>query len=178
MVVAFALLAGAIAVRIAVIDRSLWLDETISVLQVDRPWLQVISGQVNNVHPPLFHLVLHAWTVLFGTAAATMRVLSILWSLVAVGAMWGWSREAFPSVSPVPAAALAAFSPFAVWYATEVRMYAQLLALVALSGWLAWRMLNHGATPWRMIGLIVALTATAYTHYFAMLFVASLASSP
>lgn len=174
MVVAVALLAGAIAMRVAVIDRSLWLDETISVLQVDRPWLQVAAGQINNVHPPLFHLVLHGWTVLFGTAAATMRVLSILWSLLAVGAVWGWSREAFPAVSPVPAAALTAFSPFAVWYATEVRMYAQLLALVALSGWLAWRMFNHGATPWRVGGLVAALTVTAYTHYFAALFVASL----
>jgi hypothetical protein len=173
-IVAFALLVGAIAVRIAVIDRSLWLDETISVLQVNRPWLQVAEGQINNVHPPLFHLLLHGWVELFGTAAAAMRVLSILWSLLAVCAVWGWSREAFPAVSPVPAAALTAFSPFAVWYATEVRMYAQLLALVALGGWLAWRIFNRGATPWRITGLVAALTATAYTHYFAALFIASL----
>ena len=49
--------------------------------------------------------------------------------------------EALPRRSALPAATFAALSPFAVWYATEVRMYAQVLALTALAGWLAYRVL-------------------------------------
>ncbi len=166
------MLAGALLVRLAVADRSLWLDETISLVQVDRPLLEVITRQINNVHPPLFHIVLHSWVELFGTSPLALRSPSILWSLVAVAGVGAWSREAFPHVSAVPAAAFAALSPFAVWYGTEVRMYSQLFALTAVAGWLTWSILG-GASPTRrrLVALGVVFVATVYTHYFGTLFV-------
>jgi len=168
------LLAGALALRSAASGRSLWLDETISLIQVDRPLLEVISRQVDGVHPPLYHVLLHTWSGALGSSPLALRGLSIAWSLVAIAAIWAWSREAFPGVSAVPAAAFAAFAPFTVWYATEVRMYAQLLALTALSGWLAWSVMGRPRAWHRYAALCAALVALLYTHYFATLFVGSL----
>jgi hypothetical protein len=170
---ALVLLAG-LVLRVLASERSLWLDETISVLQTDRPLAEVVGSQVNGFHPPLFHVLLHGWIELFGTSAAAVRSLSIAWSLVAVVAIWGWSREAYPDASAIPAAALAAISPFAVWYGSEARMYAQLLALVAVAGWIAWRIAGRGITARRAVAMAAALVALAYTHYFASLFFASL----
>jgi len=168
-------LAGALLVRLAVSDRSLWLDETISFIQVDRPLADIVTRQIDGVHPPLYHLLLHGWIELFGPSALAMRLLSIGWSLLAVGAVAAWSRQAFPHLSAVPAAAFAAFAPFAVWYGTEVRMYSQVFALTAAGGWLAWSILDGAAAPRRRLaGLGLVLVAVVYTHYFGALFVASL----
>ncbi len=168
-------LLGALLVRLAVSDRSLWLDETISLIQIDRPLVDVITRQINGVHPPLFHVLLHGWVEAFGSSPLAMRSLSILWSLVAVAAVGAWSRQAFPHISAVPAATFAALAPFAVWYGTEIRMYSQLFALTAVAGWLAWSIMagaDHARR--RLVGLGAVLVAIAYTHYFGTLFVASL----
>ncbi len=168
-------LAGALLVRLAVADRSLWLDETISLIQIDRPLVDVITRQINGVHPPLFHVLLHGWVELFGSSPMAMRSLSILWSLVAVAGVGAWSRQAFPHISPVPAAAFAALAPFAVWYGTEIRMYSQLFALTALAGWLSWSLIAGAAHPRRRIAALgVVVVAIVYTHYFGTLFVGSL----
>ncbi len=168
-------LAGALLVRLAVADRSLWLDETISLIQIDRPLVDVITRQINGVHPPLFHVVLHGWVEVFGSTTLAMRSLSILWSLVAVAGVGAWSRQAFPQISAVPAAAFAALAPFAVWYGTEIRMYSQLFALTAVAGWLSWSIIAGAAHARRRIAaLAVALVAIVYTHYFGALFVGSL----
>ena len=120
--------------------------------------------------------MLHGWIGLFGTSPLALRSLSIAWSAVTVLAAWGWSREALPRRSALPAATFAALSPFAVWYATEVRMYAQVLALTALAGWLAYRVLARGPRPLDLLGLGLCLTALAWTHYLASLFLGALAA--
>ncbi len=167
--------AGALLVRLAVSDRSLWLDETISLIQIDRPLLDVITRQINGVHPPLFHVLLHGWVELFGSSTLAMRSLSILWSLVAVAGVGAWSRQAFPHISPLPAATFAALAPFAVWYGTEIRMYSQLFALTAVAGWLSWSIIaGADHVRRRIVALALVLAAIVYTHYFGTLFVGSL----
>jgi mannosyltransferase len=169
-----ALLAAAMALRIAVADRDLWFDELITVLKAGEPLPELLEGLADDVHPPLYYVLLHGWVAQFGDGELAVRGLSMLWSLVAVVATWLWSREAFPRATALGPAALAAFAPFSVWYATEARMYAQLLALTALAGWLAWRILGRGPRPLPVAGLLVVLVALAYTHYFALLFVVAL----
>ena len=170
-------LTGALVLRVLTSRRGLWLDETISVYQADRSVGEVIRRQIDGFHPPSFHLELHWLMDWLGTSPLALRALPIAWSLVTVVAVWAWAREAFGGTNPWPATLLAAFSPFAVWYGTEVRMYAQLLALTAVAGWLAWRLLG-GRPRARLtaVGLGAALAGIVYTHYFGALFLAALGS--
>jgi hypothetical protein len=170
------LVVAALALRLALIDRSLWFDELIAVLKARESFATMLDGLADDVHPPLYYAPLRGWVEIAGTSALAMRAPSIAWSLVTVVATWGWSREAFPRYSPLPAAALAAFAPFAVWYATEARPYAQVLALSALAGWAAWRLLARGPTVRGVAALAVCCAALVYSHYFAGLFVVALAS--
>lgn len=169
-----ALLLGAVALRLVLLDRSLWLDELITVLKARESTATLLEGLADDVHPPLYYLLLHGWVALFGSAEVVIRAPSVLWSLVTVCAVWAWSREALPERSPLPAAALAALSPFAVWYATEVRMYAQILALTALAGWLAYRAMGRGPRPLELAALGACLVALVWTHYFGALFLGAL----
>lgn len=171
---AIGLVGAAFLLRAYAAQRSLWLDETISVFQVERPLRDVLQTQVDGFHPPLFHVTLHFWIAWFGDSAFAVRSLAMVWSLVSLLALTAWSREAFPRRSPVPTAFLVALGPFAVWYGSEARMYAQLLALTAVAGWLAWRVLGGDTRARTLLGLGAAAAALLYTHYFATLFFAAL----
>jgi mannosyltransferase len=164
------------ALRVALAERSLWIDELITVLKARESLPTLMSGLADDVHPPLYYALLHEWIGAFGTSPFALRSLSIAWSAVTVLAAWAWSREALPRRSALPAATFAALSPFAVWYATEVRMYAQVLALSAVAGWLAYRVLARGPRPLDLLGLGLCLGALAWTHYLASLFVGALAA--
>jgi uncharacterized membrane protein len=165
---------GAVLVRIAIVDRSLWFDELITVIKANQTLPSLLEGLADDVHPPLYYVLLHLWVSAVGDTPAAIRSLSIAWSVVAVLAVWAWSREAFPHRSALPAAAIVAFAPFSAWYATEARMYAMLLALTALAGWLAWRTLSRGPERLTVGALFAVLVAMALTHYFASLFIAAL----
>ena len=171
-----ALLLGGIALRISLAGRSLWIDELITVLKARESLPMLLAGLADDVHPPLYYVLLQKWIGLFGTSALALRSLSIAWSAVTVLAAWAWSREAQPRRSALPAATFAALSPFTVWYATEVRMYAQVLALTAVAGWLAYRLLARGPRPFELLALGLCLTALAWTHYLASLFLGALAT--
>jgi 4-amino-4-deoxy-L-arabinose transferase-like glycosyltransferase len=170
------LLLGGIALRVALAGRSLWIDELITVLKARESLPTLFGGLADDVHPPLYYVLLHQWIGLFGTSPLALRSLSIAWSAVTVLAAWAWSREALPRRSALPAATFAALSPFAVWYATEVRMYAQVLALTAVAGWLAYRVLARGPRRLDLLGLGVCLGALVWTHYLASLFLGALAA--
>jgi mannosyltransferase len=172
--VVLALLVCGTALRIALSGRSLWIDELITVLKARESLPTLFAGLADDVHPPLYYALLHEWIGVFGTSPPALRSLSIAWSAVTVLAVWGWSREALPRRSALPAATFAALSPFAVWYATEVRMYAQVLALTAVAGWLAFRVLARGPRPAGLLGLGLCLGALVWTHYLASLFVFAL----
>ena len=168
------LVAGALVLRLALTGRSLWFDEFITVQKAGQSLSALVENLADDVHPPLYYVLLHAWMDLLGHTPLAVRGLSIAWSAVTIVAVWGWSREAFPRTSGLPAATLAAFAPFSVWYATEARMYAQIFALTALAGWLAWRTFARGPQPLTVAALTTTLVALALTHYFALLFVGSL----
>jgi uncharacterized membrane protein len=173
--VVVALLVGGTALRVALAGRSLWTDELITVLKARESLPTLLSGLADDVHPPLYYVLLREWIGVFGSSPLALRSLSIAWSAVTVLAAWAWSREALPRRSELPAATFAALSPFAVWYATEVRMYAQVLALTAVAGWLAYRVVARGPRPLELVGLGLCLAALAWTHYFASLFLGALA---
>ena len=72
-IVAGLTVAGA-ALRLATIDtRSLWLDETTAVRQASWSISELLTLMAGNVHPPLFHALLHYWIVYFGRSEVAVR---------------------------------------------------------------------------------------------------------
>lgn len=107
--------------------QSLWADEILTWHSVRTDLPMDPARLVENVHGPLYALLLHAWCALAGDSEWAMRLPSALFGVAAVpviGAMAGrWlGREA-----AAPAAWLAAGSPFLVWYGQEARNYSMLI---------------------------------------------------
>src|SRR5438552_18635541 len=80
------LLLAAFALRVWAIDaQGIWGDEAFSIYTAEQPLSYVLSAGT-DVHPPLYHVLLHFWLELAGRSPLGVRFLSVWWSLLVVAA--------------------------------------------------------------------------------------------
>ncbi len=71
---------------------SLWFDEVMSTFWAARPAAEIWRVGVSLIqdkHPPLYYLALHAWTVLFGSGDVAVRTLGVIIGALAVLPAYG-----------------------------------------------------------------------------------------
>jgi hypothetical protein len=162
--VALALVAGTVLRFVA--PPALWLDEaqSVAIARSDLPGL--FAALREDGAPPLYYLLLHGWTAVFGSGAFAVRAMSGLFSVLALGVAWWLGRRlGGPRVGPALTLLLAS-SPFAVRYASETRMYALMVLLVLLGAVAVDRAVRRpGVGSVAAVGLAGA--ALLYTHYWA-----------
>ena len=121
---------------------------------------------LSDTSPPLYYLLLSAWTRVAGTSDAALRLFSALAALACLPLLWLTGRRIGDRATGLIACTLFAFSPPALYYASEGRMYAltwvftlglALLALRLESEGPRWRLL----VPWALVS-----AAGLLTHYF------------
>ena len=112
--------------------QSLWIDEQFTLTAAGLPGSLVWRDLLDNVHGPLHTLAVAAAASMGGTAEWVLRLPSALAGIAMVPVM-AWLAARFAGrETAVPAAWLAAGSPFLVWYSQEARNYAfVMLAAVA-----------------------------------------------
>ncbi len=179
-------IAVGIALRFAT-DSSLWLDEAITVEIARRSVPALFEALRHDGAPPLYYLLLHFWTGLFGGGDVAVRALSGLLSVATLPVAWFAGRRvarvaaAFGHVEKssthragTAALLLFATSPYAIRYGSETRMYSLVVLLVLLFGLALARALEKPQRS-RWITLTLATAALAYTHYWTFLLLATVA---
>ena len=168
-----AILLFALVLRIdLMLTKPLWLDEIYSGAVTQSPVSDLFARWLSaDPHPPLYYLLADGWTALFGRSNFSLRVPSLLASvlMVAVGAA-AMARRHGRDVGMMAALALAVPAA-AAWQASEARSYALLMLLALLTMIAHWR-LSEAASPARWATLVAVSFATCMTHYFGFLFVA------
>jgi mannosyltransferase len=160
--------------------RSLWYDETFSLLYAARPLSDIVQGtltQLNGAaaeeHPLLFYTLLHGWLALWGETHLAARLLSVLWGIATVPVIYLLGRRLFNQGVALAAAVFVTIYPFHLYYSQEIRMYS-LLGLAALTAVYyfvrAWQ--DGGWRNWLAYSLAAA--ATLYTHNLGAIFLAGL----
>ena len=114
-------------------DQSLWHDEGNSLRLAERSVDDLIEATSRDIHPPGYYLILKGWTSVVGTTEFGLRSLSAFWGVITIAATYGLGKRLFNWQSATLASLLVAANPFAIYYAQETRMYAQLGALSILS---------------------------------------------
>lgn len=152
---------------------SIWYDEGFSVLVSAYPPADIWFHSAQDVHPPLYYLLLHGWTAVFGNGVFAVRGMSVLAGVVGVGlAEWLVSVIATRRAAIVTGVLLALL-PIAVRYSQEARMYA-LMGVWLLGATLALVYWVQQPQRHRYLVIYAALmTAAFYTHYFAAVCVLS-----
>ena len=113
--------------------QSLWIDEVFTWYSAGMGGPLSLRDVLENVHGPLYSLL--TWGVLhtLGDAEWAMRLPSALAGILTVPAMAWLAARWLGREAAVPAAWLAAGSPFLVWYSQEARNYSLLVLAVCLS---------------------------------------------
>jgi mannosyltransferase len=168
VILGLAVLAG-LVLRFAA-GQALWLDEAQSVEIARLPLTGANSlwqGLREDGSPPLYYLLLHFWTEVFGTGSRTVRGMSALLNLASAVPLWFLARRVI-GLRPARVAMLVfVTSPFALYFATETRMYS-LLLLLALLGGLALEKTLRAPSVGSVVGLAFASVAVALTHYWSL----------
>ena len=121
---------------------------------------------LSDTNPPLYYLLLSAWTRLTGTGDQALRFFSLLWAVLTLPLLWRLGRDLGDRAVGWTAVVLYAWSPVSVFYSIEGRMYSMVWCLATAIGWLTLRLARDGATPARAASWLGVAVAGLYTHYF------------
>jgi mannosyltransferase len=143
----------------------LWLDEALSVNIAKLPLEQMPGALVQDGSPPLYYLLLHYWMSLFGQGDFAVRALSGIISVATLPLLWAAGYRVGGRPTAWAALLLGASSPWAIYYATDTRMYS-LMAFEAVLWFLAVRRALELPSRGRLIAVGLVTGALMYTHYW------------
>jgi 4-amino-4-deoxy-L-arabinose transferase-like glycosyltransferase len=153
-------------------DSCLWFDEVFSVHAAEHDWGSLFRFVAQDlIHPPLFYIVLKSWIGLGGESVLWLRLLPVLFSILALFPFVRLARELkFSTPVMLVSLGLLAVNGALIKYTQTVRMYSMLMFLALMSMWLFARYFNRGKSfTW----LVIANVLLVYTHYFGWLVIAS-----
>jgi hypothetical protein len=163
----------AFALRVAALGaKGLAYDEAATALMARAAPAEIVRfhWSAGFEHPPLWQLLVYAWSALAGQSEAALRFLPALAGTLGIPLLWLAVGLAWPQErgARVLAAGLAAVAPVLVLYGQEARMYTLVVAL-ALGGTaaallIAERWSRRRATAFALLGWLML-----WTHYYTLL---------
>jgi mannosyltransferase len=145
--------------------QSIWFDEAFSVWISSLTLPQMVQATAADVHPPLYYFLLHYWIIVFGTSESTVRLLSVLFGVLAIPMIYVVGRQLFNKETGLVGALILALSSFNIYYSQEARMYSLMVLLGLLSMYFFWRFLRQSNLV-SSVGYVLSTTLLVYTHYY------------
>ena len=121
---------------------------------------------LSDTSPPLYYLLLYAWTLVLGTSDFVIRSFSILCSLACIPFMADIARRTGGDKAVIPACAMLALSPLGLYFFIEARMYPLFLLCLLVTAWTSFVLREEGGSLWQYLLWIASSTAGLLTHYF------------
>ncbi len=170
---------------------SLWHDEAFSALLIKYPWGEMFYRIGLDVHPPMYYIFLRIWHYVLGDSLFSLRLLSVLFGVGTIIAIYILVKKIFNSTSTALAAALlVAVNPFQIQYVTEARMYTMGAFFAVVSAILLTYALTNTKNYFAPSALItkptkktlvinyalftISASILTYTHYYLLFTVAVL----
>jgi mannosyltransferase len=137
---------------------------------------QVIEGVRNDIHPPLYFLMLRFAQWIFGDAEWALRLPSAIAGWLCIPAIYLLGRRLYSEREGLIAALFLAVLWAPVYYSQEVRSYSIVILLSILTAYFWWGIMlglrYHRELPARDAVLyVVCAVLCAYLHYFGLLLV-------
>ena len=169
LVLALILAAGLGLRAVGLEHEHLWTDEIYSATFAVQSFFEMIIANLRfDAHPPLYHMQLNLWA-LISQSTLWLYVNSLVWSWVAVLALWRCSRDFLAPVAVLVATLLFAAMPIGVEWSHNLRMYGMMGFLSILIWFFCYRFFSqeHFKTP----GIIVAtlVLVMTYSHVAGLL---------
>jgi len=153
--------------------QSMWIDEIMALRYTSGDLAETMRMIVRPEHNgPLFYLVLYGWRQLVGESDFALRYMSVACSVLTLPLLYQWVKRLLGSRTALVAVWLLSFSPFTLWFAQELKMYAlhmMLGAAVSLALLEAFR--KGGWFRWTLYALLAS--TVLYSHLFGVFLIIS-----
>jgi hypothetical protein len=132
------------------------------------PWLRLFLPDPQDIHPPLYYVLIRAWANLFGFSEFALRAFSAVASLAAVALLYFTVRELAGRAAASWAALIMSLASPQIEYAQEARSYALVLCISLAACLSLVRIIKHGVQLRRLVILSCLVLAMLETHYFTL----------
>lgn len=150
-------------------SRDLWYDEVFTYDVSQNSPTQIIHELSGDTSPPLYFLMLKAWSGMFANVV-NLRSLSIVWALLGIWGVYLLGSQLFSPGVGLYAALMLAVNPFHIYYSQELRMYTTYTTLLVFGAYfLIKSVTGQMKRGWLVASLFNALAL--YTHYHAIFFI-------
>jgi len=146
---------------------SLWLDEMMQVMVASAEWKDLFKLVSSHSSPPLDYILMKPVILLFGNADWVVRMPALLFGLASIPAFYFFFFFITDRKKASIAATLLIFSPMAIYYSQEARMYSMFLFLSLISYILTLRFIEKNNFKTSLsLGAVNGLLILA--HYFGI----------
>ncbi len=145
--------------------QSLWLDEVLSVKYANLNMSQIFL--LHDTSPPIYYILLHWWTHLFGISEASVRFPSVICGFLSILMMYKIGKRLFDANTGQIGALLMAFSVFHIQYSQEARTYSLSVLLTILSMYYFIKLLD-GMNGRVLAGYVTYSTLLIYSHIYGL----------
>ena len=158
-------------IRLLALSQSLWLDEGVTARVVrEYGFLEIIPKfSLFDFHPPLYYFFMKFWTSLFGFSEVSLRMPSILFSLITAYALYIIASKQGKEKYGLLASLFFLFNPLILYYSQEARMY--MMAVMWVTLWfLAFQNNKEGSLLANLCAFFAISTFYGTTLFFIFLF--------
>ena len=149
-------------------DDSLWGDEGLTILLAKMPVAELVRGVIAFEQiPPLHHLVVHFWMMLFGDSEASVRMPSAIAGVAAVYVGYVLVSRLVGRRIALVTALLMATSPMLIAYSQECRAYSMSVLFGLWSCDLFVRLMRKPTQP-RHVAYVLVTALLFYTHVYGL----------
>jgi 4-amino-4-deoxy-L-arabinose transferase-like glycosyltransferase len=152
----------------------LWLDEALTVDVARLPLHELPNALKHDGAPPLYYYLLHFWMDAFGQSNDAVRSFSGVIAVLTLPVGWLCGKRFGGRAVAWTMLVLLASAPFAVYYATESRMYALVIFLTGC-GFLALQRAITTPRPANLVAVAIVTAALLYTQYWSVYLVGMVA---
>ena len=114
---------------------SFWLDEIYTAAVTMNPFVESILDAIQDSHPPLFHMAISTWSLVFGQSELALRSFSASVGIITIPILFFMLRASVGTRVALAFAGLVTVLPGYIYYSQEIRSYAMtfLAAGIAIS---------------------------------------------
>jgi len=159
-----ALVTAAISI-ILNLQSSIRLDEAQQLWASTKTIPGILIYIAQDVHVPLYALLLHIWMQIFGQSIVVARLLSVLFFVLSLWPLYKMAQKTGGEKIARITVSLYCLSPFLTWYSTEARMYTLFTLATILSHLAFFTVLRSHAKKGKLFYLLVGILGV-YSHYF------------
>ncbi|HAO64762.1 TPA: hypothetical protein DCQ44_02140, partial [Candidatus Taylorbacteria bacterium] len=165
----FLLMVGVILFSVfALSQQSLRLDEAQSLWQVSHYPGTILYIIAQDVHVPVYEMLLYTWQQFLGNGVGASRTLSLIFFIASIPVLYLFGKLVYNSKIAIFAATIFAISPFMNWFGNEIRMYSLLVFITLLNQYFFVKIFKEKSSlAWFGYGLTAVIGV--YVHYFFFL---------